>query len=167
MNNIIQWYKQCDWINPSLALIAILGFILSIIFFIKSRRIKKPVWGTVSNNYINEKHTNKITVLYDGKDVNQLTETKVYFWNKGREQINKDDFETIDPFFIELCEPFEILDAIVLKQTNSAINTDLKIGENRRKLYVKYDFLSKNDGTLFQIYHTGKSGKDLKGNGVI
>ena len=76
----------------------ILGALISLYFYRRSIRLKEPYWSIISNNLI-EGYSTKVEnlkVIYKGEEVNNLTISRILFWNGGRETLEKKDIETVN-----------------------------------------------------------------------
>ena len=74
-------------------LLGILSLILGYIFYRAGLRLKKPSWDIRSNNLIKD-FSSSITdldILYKSQKVQNITISRVIFWNDGKDTINRDD----------------------------------------------------------------------------
>lgn len=163
MDIIIQW---C--INNLLAcislLIGIIGIILAIYFGIKRKR---PVWLKRSIKVIDEgaKNIPNLSILYNDKSINNITITKLVFWNRGGKTVRKEDLVEKDPLMIKIDKRYDILKADILETTSEANN--IQIDYNSKEIYFSFDFLQKAHGFVLQIIHTGKASSNFSCHGTI
>ncbi|MDP2045313.1 MAG: hypothetical protein Q8L00_03775, partial [Deltaproteobacteria bacterium] len=74
-------------------LLSLLSVILAIILYIKSKKMKIPCYATNTINIFRDYNSNieSLEILYGGKLINNLSITKLAFWNAGKETIKKAD----------------------------------------------------------------------------
>ncbi|WP_159888399.1 hypothetical protein [Paenibacillus puerhi] len=115
-----------------LAISTIAGLVLSVILYFKSKKERKLLYSIENKNLINnENHiTDNVRILYNEKDVNNLTISKISIWNAGKETVNKADVAIIDP--IKLCLPDDcaLLDAKIIKSNEPANNVSVEVSKN-------------------------------------
>mgnify|MGYP001766436755 CR=1 FL=1 len=83
---------QTDIIGVTIGIIGIvIGIFGSYYFYRKSLREKAPCWVIRSNNLVNgfSSKVQNLQVLFKGNQVENLTISKVVFWNNGKETIKK------------------------------------------------------------------------------
>lgn len=96
MSSLSQWV---DFLvtNPLLGLasfiLAIIGLVLAVIFYLKSKKIKSPYYAIRSINLIEDliSKIESLEMLFRGKPIKNLTVTKLAFWNAGNDTINYQD----------------------------------------------------------------------------
>lgn len=132
-----------------------------------SRRFQKsikPIYTTLSSKVFKESEIakqNKITILYKDNVVKTLTITKLAFWNSGKQTLKyKDHIAEKDPFRIVLDNEGEILDYELLYQKEA---NDIKpVLRDNRIIYIPFNYFTHNEGFVLKIYHTGKTGEQIK-----
>lgn len=103
MNNTIQYFTELFNSNPLLNAIslflAILGIIFSAFFYLKSKKIRMPIYVLRTVNLVREnvQKIDTVNILYSGNKVNNLSITKMAFWNDGKETINNSDVAQNNP----------------------------------------------------------------------
>ena len=174
VDNFLEWLSENDqWLNLIFLVLAILSIVISIFLYKKSQRKKLPVFDKRSLNVISEsiQSHGKIEVKYQGELVNNLTVSKVAFWNNGNETINSSDQAPTDKFRIKLLEEFNILNAELIYQSSATNNIQLIVVEN--EILISFDYLDKQHGGVIKFTHTGKKSNDFdvlgtfKGTGEI
>lgn len=145
-----------------------IGIILLLIFYFKSKRIRKPKFFVWSFNLIKDasKKLKKLEVIYSKKKIENLTVTKIAFWNDGKETIRKDDIPQAAPLKIVINNKYKILEAEVIKRTNEE-NLVKVIKKNNKSIIVTFDYLDKGEGATIQVIHTGQSSEDINFIGKI
>lgn len=148
--------------------VGILGLILAYYFYKKSIRVKEPVYSIRSNNLISGSVSTleNLNISYKDYSVSNLTVSKMLFYNRGAETITRKDLETIHPLSIS-SETCKILDSTVLQVNNPSNVLKASYDEDNKNVYVEFDYLDQNQGTVIQIIHTGLSSEDLKVHGDI
>lgn len=148
---------------------AIIGIILTVYFYLKSKKTKKPYYSSRSLRLIG-KEVNSIDglrVLYDDKQLSALTITKFAFWNAGRETISYSDVSEKDTLRIESKNGVEILSCDVLTQSKDAFAFNTQIQDEGKTVLLKFDYIDFRGGAILRIRHTGSSFKDLDLKGSI
>jgi hypothetical protein len=140
-----------------------LGFVLAIVFYLLSRKEKKPWWTIHSTNMIKgfAKKVQNLEIKFAGKEVENLTVSKIYFWNAGRETINTADISEADPLRIVARNDAQILDVKVLKENKPASRFLVSTNAERNQYYLSFDFLDKDWGAVIQVIHTGVKSADV------
>lgn len=146
----------------------LIGIIVSYCFYRKSLRLKEPYWAIRSNNLIQGYRTkiDFLKVFFKDEDVENLTISRVLFWNDGADTIDKQDLNTANPLQIVGLNNSRILDVKVLASNNSSSQFKVSLEENEC-VYVDFDYLDENQGAVIQIVHTGKSSRDIEVVGDI
>jgi hypothetical protein len=142
---------------------------LVVIFYLRSKRNKSPKYAIRSINLVEDfvNDLKSLEMKYNGEQINDLTVSKVAFWNKGRETIHKLDIAKADPIKIQAKDGFRILDAKIIYQKKSANLFTTNINQEKTFVEVSFDYFDKNEGIVIQIIHTGRNSKDLDIKGTI
>ncbi|MFA5031578.1 MAG: hypothetical protein WC614_01030 [bacterium] len=155
-------------INGISFLIGFVGFVLAIIFYIKSKKLKKPIyWMKTFELLKGEEKFSKMSILYEGAKVNTVSLTKVVFFNAGNETIDSGDIAQNDPLRIEIGGGTKILDKDIIYVKNKANNFRLEETGQNNILNIQFDYLDKEEGGVFQITHTGASPDAINLKGSI
>jgi hypothetical protein len=147
--------------------IAVLGIILTFIFYLKSVKKKNPVYILRTFSLITEnvKKVPLISIKHCDKNISNLSITRIAFWNSGKETIDKNDIARKSPIKFAIDEKHEILDAEILYCKNPS--NDFKINANKKEVIIKFDYFDNEEGIILQIYHTGNSNKNFSVSGSI
>lgn len=147
--------------------LGIVGIFLAILFYLKGKKNKIPIFSVRSYNLVNELSgkIQKLEVLYSGNKINNLTISKIAFWNDGNETIKNQDIAPADPIKILIDDKFEIFEAEILEK-KEANNFELIDLDYKSKI-ISFDFLAHNEGAIFKVIHSGKSSKDISIVGTI
>ena len=106
-------------------------------------------------------------MLYSRQTIENLTVTKLAFWNGGRETINNQDIASIDPLAVYVKSGYKILSAKVLSSKNSSNQFSITTADDKSNMKLHFEYLDKNDGGVIQFLHTGKSSDDIEVRGTI
>ncbi|MCD4664560.1 MAG: hypothetical protein K8R68_04750 [Bacteroidales bacterium] len=159
--------------NPFFTLIsltlAVVGIILSIYFFKKGKREKKPCYAVAYFNLISKyvKEFSELDINYKGKPVDNLTISKFAFWNAGKETIRKKDLINDNPLRIKMKDDFIIYGFEKLFESESTNNFDLELSKDKTEIIISFDYLDYGQGVLIRILHSGNTRNDLNLNGKI
>jgi hypothetical protein len=155
--------------------IGVLGLILAIVgiyLTIKSNKKKEPVYSIKSNNLISDyasKYKN-LNVSYNRKKVENITISKILFYNRGAETITQDDIYLIKnrPRIVPK-EGVKILDASILQTNNpsSEIHVPETPLRDNNEVLIWFKYLDQNQGAIYQVIHTGLSSEALDVRGDI
>lgn len=141
-----------------------IGIIISYYFYRKSLKIRQPYWAIRSNNLIYGfcNIVDDLEITFESEPVENLTISKIIFWNNGLETINYDDLTTINPLRIKGISETKILQASIIRSNNKSSNFTLEYFKEDNKVKINFDYLDQNQGVVIQVIHTGKSSKDIE-----
>ena len=149
-------------------IVGVLSLVLAYVFYRLSGRTKEPRWAINSNNLISgfSKKLPNLDIKYSGKNVENLTISRLMFWNAGTETIDQTDIADADPVRIVPVGQTKILDVELLK-ANSEPSRFLISRAPDGAAHLEFDFLDKDQGAVVQVIHTGTSSKDIVLTGTI
>ncbi|MBI3110609.1 MAG: hypothetical protein HYZ01_03450 [Ignavibacteriales bacterium] len=160
--------------NPIIGLVSLLvgivGVVLAVIFFIKSRREKSIYYAVRSFNFINDAAAAlpNLEVSYDGIPVPRLTATKVAIWNGGTETIRNTDLTEVDPLRISLSPQSAVLSCSTLAEAAPANRFALGTNSNsERPITIKFDFIDPKQGLVVMVLHTGDALTKISLEGTV
>jgi len=168
-----EWLKiitDNPYVTLGLLLLAVVTFILMILFYYRSKRIKRPYYAVRSINLIQNFRSklSSLKISYKDEQVENLTISNVAFWNGGKETIRENDITNVKPLKILLKEPYKILDAKIICSNNPANEISVgEVGSDGRTLLINFEYLDANEGFVLQIIHDGDSSYDLSVSGII
>jgi hypothetical protein len=139
--------------------LSVIGILTGYIFYIKGQRIKEAAW-TIDNFILIKGYSSLVKDLdikYRGKTIDDLTVTKVVFWNNGNDIIDGTDIKTALPLSIRAVDDTEILEVQILKVSNPANLFTSELEDNRKSARLIFDYLNSNEGAVIQVLHTGAS----------
>lgn len=158
LKSFVQWWNDNPYITFSIGVIGIVGFILGIVFYFKSRVRKKIsysikmvpiVWRTRFNQKVS-----KLKFLYDGQEVQSLFASKIVIWNSGELTIENKDSVPEFPLTIELDEKNTIYDASISKVSHSANNFVLK-NVSPQNCQLTFNYFDPMEGCSITLLHSG------------
>lgn len=147
----------------------IFGLIFGYIFYRRTRRVRIPIWSVRTNNIL-QGYTSKLSNLdikYKGMSVENLSITKILFWNKGAETIDRGDIAEADPVRIEAVGDIFILDVRVIQVNSKSSQFFISVYDDQKSAVLNFDYLDRGKGVVLQIVHTGTSSKDIAVLGSI
>ncbi|HEY9298702.1 MAG TPA: hypothetical protein VIQ31_20555, partial [Phormidium sp.] len=117
--------QSSNWLNSVVAnpwfgiislMIGVLGVILSVVFYLKSKKVKRPFYDFGS--YTLEPKIQKLEMSYNSHKIERLTFTNLIFWNAGKDLINNKHIAAGDPLKIRLSGNHKILDVKLIYEAN-------------------------------------------------
>lgn len=135
----------------------VIGIVTGYIFYVKGKRIKEASWSIDGSNLIKGYSSlfEDLEIKYKGTNIENLTVSRLVFWNNGNEVIDSTDIQTAIPVSIRVFDQVEILDVKVLKESNPANCLTVSLLENKKAALLFFDYLNPNQGALIQVIHTG------------
>lgn len=175
MNNMNSFSQLAEFLgtNPWLSIIsfviAVMGVALAIVFYIKGKRVKLPYYAIRSANIVSDfgSWMKPLEMRYSSQLIENLTVTKMAFWNAGRDTIDHQDIARADPLTLHVKESYKILDAKILSEKTPANKFSITTSPDQSSLTLEFDYIDKDEGAVIQLIHTGKSGEDIDFGGSI
>ena len=149
--------------------VGILGVCWGVFAYLSPLKKKKPVYSCRTTRLIRDKINtiNSLEVYYDKRKLSALTITKIALWNDGRETVSASDISPIDQLRIEAGSGNEILSCELLSQTKEANGFCYIVSEDKKSIYLSFDYLDYKEGAVLKIRHTGDSNSSLVLRGSI
>lgn len=156
---------KSPWLNIIFFSLAVIGIILTLYFFFKSKKDKRPVINSKTFQLFTASPLikNKLEIKYDGRSVDKILLTKIAFWNAGREAIRKDDIAIKDALIIHAPNNTIIYDFEIIDQNQANGFFIEKINEH--ELRIIFDYINFNDGILLNIFHSDLRSEKIKVTG--
>ena len=158
------------WFAIASFIIAVSSVLLAIALFIKGRRVKLPRYAIRSSNIFKDL-VSKVGILdvrYGDEQIENLTVSKVAFWNAGRETIHWQDVADADLLRLQATGGYKILSATILHQKNPANKFRIKKKDSDGSIvWLIFDYIDKGEGVVLQLFHTGASSEDIRFYGTI
>ena len=175
MSELLQKFVQ----NPMFQLLSLglglIGIILAVLFYIKSRRYKAPMYEISSTTLI-ENLSAKLTGLevnFKGIPQERITVSRLVFWNDGSDTIRLTDLTNMAPITIQLASGAKLLDASVVHVSEEANQFSIITKQESTQedapshIIISFDYLDKYEGGVIQIVHTGKSTHAISVTGKV
>jgi hypothetical protein len=169
LDQFLKWLNSNPWLNLVFLFLSVFSIIISFYLFFKSKKRKIPTYLLKTFNLIRDR-VNKIEevkITYTNQQIKNFSITKAAIWNKGNEIINKTDIAPKDPIRLIIQDEYEILNAQITFVKNEANNFSISIAKDRKSLLIDFDYIYKDEGFTFEVYHTGFSGKNIELKGRI
>ncbi len=150
-------------------LIGLAAIVVAIVLYVRGRRVKDPCWDIWNVRLIEEYKSAlaDLQVTYRDSLVDTLSVARIVFWNRGQETILGSDIASAAPLRVAASEGAVILDAKVVATNNAPSVPTIEVADDQRSALIGFDYLDKENGAVFQIVHTGRSGGDLEVRGTI
>jgi hypothetical protein len=164
----IQQLLQNPWAGFVGTVLGVLGVALSIVFYLRSRRIQRPTYAKRSIRWFDGSDTphSDLKMYFRDQQIQRFTITHLAFWNAGNQTIRKGDFATASPLRLHIPSELTLLDIRVTARTTSE-NSVLVIppavlpSHPASDIHIDFDFFDANDGFAVQLVHDGESTKDI------
>lgn len=158
------WNAGGFWIGVGGGIIGIVGLFISLKtlhrdfrYYVISFPVVKDYKSTLE----------ELSVLYQGKEVERLTVSRLAFWNAGWNSIGQEDISKILPVKLDVVEEGVILDAKVVYTTSKANGVKVERNVDGGDYFLLFDNLDPGMGSVLQIIHTGLNSKDMRLDGKI
>ena len=164
---VIKFFEGNPIFNIITLVLAISGIVFTIYYYYKSKKVKIPTYVVRTINLVREKiqKIETVQILYSGEKINNLSISKIAFWNEGRETINFKDVAKSNSLRVVIEKEFNILDCEVLYQKNPANDFNVKVSEDNKRIDISFDYFDFEEGIVLQIFHTGNANSDIKMTG--
>ncbi|MDR1346945.1 MAG: hypothetical protein LBJ63_00725 [Prevotellaceae bacterium] len=155
--------------NIVMFFVAVIALCCSFYFYKRSQTIKKPTYIIKTINLIrnNIKKIKSVEILYDGKNIKNLSVSKIALWNAGKETIRTEDVAQKKPIKIMIDNKSLILDAAIVFQKNEANNFGLFISEDKKSINILFDYFDFKESIILQVFHTGHNSYNIYIDGSI
>ena len=160
---------QNPWSVMISLLLAVTSFLLNVFFYFRGKREKKPCVAIRSINILRDFSSKfeSLELSHLGEKIENLTVTKILFWNGGRETILALDIPEAAPLCISTKEERRILDAKIIQVKNPANKFCISITDQGSSAHLYFDYVDKDEGCVIQLMHTGRSSQDINITGKI
>lgn len=149
-------------------LLAIIGIAASIITYQKSKKLKIPCYSIRSTSLVRDlvSKIEPLKIFYSDEPIENLTVTKIMFWNAGQDTINKQDIASAEPITLHVKEGYKILNPPKIINMKNPANR-FSLTSNQSFITLDFDYVDKDEGVIIQFFHTGKSNEDIQVLGKI
>ena len=99
--DMLNKFLDNEYFNLIGLLIGLIGVLLAIVFYFKSRRKLRVSYEIKYFNLIEDNISNLtgFKAIYNGEELENLTAVKVIIWNSGNNLLEKSDISTINPLY--------------------------------------------------------------------
>lgn len=157
--------------------LAILSIVLTITFYLKSRRLRKLSYCSRSFPLITNRLTSVpgLEVSFRGQALRDLTASRILLLNTGNEILEPADFAGGEPLGLALSDveaSFLLVEVIEESRKANAIKVVGK-GSEKRSLALEFDHLGPEEGCVITVLHTSARANDpivqgaLKGGDLV
>lgn len=159
-----------DWFLNNLG--AVIGIIITILVAVwavrKNHNKSKPSYIKIHNNIFEDNFDaqGKLRISFDGTELSSCSVSKVLIWNDGDKAIRSTDIPIKDKLKIITSDNVEFLEITPLISSNDTCNVSHE-QINDHLVEINFDYLEKNDGVLYQIFHSGTKSKDIEVKGTV
>lgn len=153
--------------------IGVIGIVLAIIFYFRGKDQSLPSY-TVDSSVLIGPHwqelPDKVKIQYDGEPVQSLSKAVIFFWNRGRKTIGRDDVASADPLRFSFINrktggKLQILEIRSIWTTRDVLGVKASLKDN--SIEMNFDFLDRADGFALEVLYAGDYGTQINWNGTI
>lgn len=125
--------------------------VLSIFFFFKSLRLKRPTF--IFNDMLLQTVSHpEVNILFRNRRITNLSKMNILFWNAGKEAIRKEDIPRTDAPSIEFINEAKVLSYTIKEKSRESIKfTTFKEADNL--LRMEFEYLNSGDGAVIEILY--------------
>lgn len=156
------------WVGFGGVLIGIIGVTITAFIYFKNKKIKSPCYTIRSNNIVRGLVSNieQLTMFYSDEPIENLTVSKIMFWNAGRDTISEQDIANADPLMVYVKDDYKILNVKIIHIENPVNQFSISTIDDNH-IGINFDYIDKDEGLIIQLFHTGKSNEDIEIQGTI
>jgi hypothetical protein len=149
---------------------AIVGLIITHVYYRLQKRRRELCWSIDSTNLIKGYSSlfEKLEIQYGEQKIENLTVSKIAFWNNGNETIDRKDV-AVPPHIYRTKEDTKILDVKVIKTSTVGNQFTARIMgmDNEPVILLDFGYLDGQQGAVIQVIHTGVSLAPLSLGGEV
>lgn len=134
---------------------AIVGLIITHVYYRLQKRRRELCWSEDNTNLIKGYSSlfEKLEIQYEGQQIENLTVSKIAFWNNGNETIDHEDI-AIPPYIWPRIEDTKILDVQVVAASTVGNRFEAINMPDHFIIALKFDYLDPQQGAVIQVIHT-------------
>jgi len=173
LEEIGQWLTTNPWAIIVLTISTVGSLVLGawgLFVTIRGVRVRQPCFATRSNNLVRGLASQIPDVVISfrgfGGVVENLTSTKVLFFNWGREAIRRGDIVKDHPITIRVKNEALVL-GVALLYSKEANHFTVTRSADRSHATITFEFLDHLDGAVIEIIHTGVCNDDVTVEGLV
>lgn len=146
--------------------LTVIGFVLAIIFYYKTKK-KKIIQARVNstNLFTDKNQIPNIKILYKDTPVETLTVSEICVWSAGNDVIRKNDISETNPIAISVSKDSELFEYRLVSVSDK--DCDIFLNQDNKKIVVEFAYLEPKQGFVIQIIHSGKNSESLHFSGKI
>ena len=154
-------------------LLGVAALVTGYIYYLRAKREKRPLWVIVTTNVVGkvgDELGESLSVHYKRRAISTVSISRIAFWNAGSQTINKDDIPPGDRLRIATTDPsHRVLEVRVIGHNSAGSQFDSEpVSEHgAREVPIRFDFMDRTNGCVFQVIHTGLSSADLALRGTL
>lgn len=149
--------------------IGVLSLVVSYVFYRKSLRLKEPCWW-ITNTFLVRDYSATLPdleVRYGKEAIKNLTISRIMFWNKGRDTIERSDIAPSDPVRVAVFGDATVLSSGMIASNYEANQCKIALSPDRRAVNIEFDFLDDGNGVVMEVIHTGTSASSIGVTGTV
>ena len=156
------------WMNIFFGIVGVFGTVLAT-FSILDRRSKRPWWHITTTPLIIDSISQiaGLDIRYNGQKIANLSQTNVKFWNSGKDPIRKSDIAPGDPLRLEIAEAVDVYNVSRPDTNNPPSRPELVFEMEGGNVAFTFDYLERNQGIVFTVYHGSSKDGDFKVTGTV
>ena len=133
---------------------AIVGLIVTHVYYRLQKRRRELCWSEDSTNLIKGYSSlfEKLEIQYEGQKIENLTVSKIAFWNNGNETIDHTDI-AIPPYIWPRIEDTKILDVKVITASTVGNGFEAINMPDHLVIALNFDYLDAQQGAVIQVIH--------------
>jgi hypothetical protein len=94
---------------------------------------------------VDQSFPNKLKILYDKQEIQNLRLCEIYIWNAGRPPITRADLQTNVPLKLKFPPHYKVLQTSIVYQTRGANDAKIKDGT------ISFAYLNEKDGLVIEV----------------
>lgn len=155
LEELAKWLNESPWVNLFSFSLGLLGIFLSIVFYIRSKKEVYPRYQTAGVSLIasGTKSIQGLRILHNENSLKYLSVATVSFWNQGNKVLESNDIAGADPLRIVFPPSTNIIQAKLVDQSTPGNNVQFSASPNNPALIITFDYLARNEGCTFEIFH--------------
>ena len=150
------------WIGFFGTVVGVVGLVLSVFFYYKSVKVKRPTVRSVSLNWFDGSHIphKDLELKFRGISATRFTITHIAFWNAGTDPIRPSDFSASSPLRISYPLEMQVFDIHISAVTSPELAVSIEPPKQRGsepilERAISFAYFDRNDGFSIQVVHDG------------
>lgn len=160
MNDLISAVGDSSVISVGGFILGIIGIILAVVFYLKSRRFSRLHYDTKSFELITDSVSQLpgFAATYRNSPLNNLIASRLILWNSGTNIISASDVAANDPIRIRLSEGTQVLDCRLDAVSSPTNMIQATAGQPLGKeVLISLDYIASRQGCVISFLHTSNS----------